>query len=192
MNSKYLISIIFTLCGAVSAHAQSLKDLFLKMPQEVCPTLSEYNKLELVDNQKNNKVMQTRNLMLTVSEMKVLEDGYLHLVLNKNAEKVMKLLTCSDGSTIIAVISTVFFDDTPDSSIELYDTEWRQLDGSAYIDDPISKNFRYLTIKPNDNTLTILTADPITPNYNGKVENPKVTTITKVLTWNGERFVNKV
>ena len=47
-----LIAFSFSL---LALQAQSLKDLFLKMPQEVCPVLSEYNRLEIVDNQKNDK-----------------------------------------------------------------------------------------------------------------------------------------
>ena len=53
----------------------------------------------------------------TFSEMKELTDDYAHLVISKNSEKEMKLLTKNDGTRIIMVISTIFCDDTPDSSV---------------------------------------------------------------------------
>lgn len=189
MKYKLFTSVLFALCCTMSVQAQSLKDLFMKMPLELCPTLSEYNRLEIVDNQKNGKVMQTRNLMLTVSEMKILEDEFLYLVLNKNAEKTMKLLSCSDGTNVIAVVNTVFFDDTPDCTIEFYDTNWNKLDGTKYFDEPVSKQFRILALKSTDNTLSVTTANPIDMNVNGTVGNPKIKTEKKVLTWNGSKFI---
>ena len=68
---------IITLLLAVSsltAQAQSFKQLFLSMPEEICPLLSEYNRLELVDNQTNNKEMKTRNHFKTFSKMTSLTD----------------------------------------------------------------------------------------------------------------------
>ena len=83
---KILTLLIFSF-SLLTLQAQSLKDLFLKMPQEVCPVLSEYNRLEIVDNQKNDKTMQTRNLFRTFSKMEELTDDYAHLVIQELGER---------------------------------------------------------------------------------------------------------
>lgn len=136
-------------------HAQSLKDLLLKMPQEVCPSFSEYNLLEIVDNQKNGKPMQTRNQFRTVSTMQELTDDYAHLILTKNSEKELKLLTKNDGTPIIMVISTVICDSLADSSVAFYDTSWQPLRTLDYYTLPPVDTFRHVTIDKATNQLTV-------------------------------------
>ena len=188
------VSILFCflcmLCG--TAHAQSLKDLFLKMPQEVCPVLSEYNRLEIVDNQKNNKAMQTRNLFRTFSKMEELTDDYAHLVISKNSEKEMKLLTKNDGTSIIMVISTIFCDDTPDSSVAFYSTDWKPLRTLDYYTLPAIDNFRRVTIDKATNQLTVTTTNaPLTLRAEDNKTPVKPMTLTNTFRWSKEesRFI---
>ena len=163
-----------------ATHAQSLKDLFLKMPQELCPTLSEYNRLEIVDNQKNGKAMQTRNILRTITQMKELTDDYAHLILSKQSEKQMKLLTKSDGTPIVMVISTVRADSIPDSSVKFYDTNWQPLPTLTYFSLPKTENFRHVTIDPATNQLTVISRNIFRLRTDGsdKPLEPKVFTNT--------------
>ena len=84
---KKILALLFFSGSFFISYGQSLKDLFLNMPQQLCPSLSEYNRLEIVDNQKNGKPMQTRNLFKTISEMKALTNQYAHLVISQNSRK---------------------------------------------------------------------------------------------------------
>lgn len=184
-----LIAFSFSL---LALQAQSLKDLFLKMPQEVCPVLSEYNRLEIVDNQKNDKTMQTRNLFRTFSEMKELTDDYAHLVISKNSEKEMKLLTKNDGTRIIMVISTIFCDDTPDSSVAFYSTDWKPLRTLDYYTLPPIDNFRRVTVDKATSQLTVTTTNApflISTDGNDKPKEPY--TATNTFRWSTEenRFI---
>jgi len=175
-----------------TGQAQSLKDLFLKMPQEVCPVLSEYNRLEIVDNQKNNKAMQTRNLFRTFSKMEELTDDYAHLVISKNSEKEMKLLTKNDGTSIIMVISTIFCDDTPDSSVAFYSTDWKPLRTLDYYTLPAIDNFRRVTIDKATNQLTVTTTNaPLTLRAEDNKTPVKPMTLTNTFRWSKEesRFI---
>jgi hypothetical protein len=188
------ISILFCfLCLLYgTGQAQSLKDLFLKMPQEVCPVLSEYNRLEIVDNQKNNKTMQTRNLFRTFSKMEELTDDYAHLVISKNSEKEMKLLTKNDGTSIIMVISTIFCDDTPDSSVAFYSTDWKPLRTLDYYTLPAIDNFRRVTIDKATNQLTVTTTNaPLTLRAEDNKTPVKPMTLTNTFRWSKEesRFI---
>ena len=184
-----LIAFSFSL---LALQAQSLKDLFLKMPQEVCPVLSEYNRLEIVDNQKNDKTMQTRNLFRTFSEMKELTDDYAHLVISKNSEKEMKLLTKNDGTRIIMVISTIFCDDTPDSSVAFYSTDWKPLRTLDYYTLPPIDNFRRVTVDKATSQLTVTTTNApflISTDGSDKLKGPY--TATNTFRWSTEenRFI---
>ena len=173
-------------------HAQSLKDLFLKMPQEVCPVLSEYNRLEIVDNQKNGKTMQTRNLFRTFSKMEELTDDYAHLVISKNSEKEMKMLTQNDGTRIIMVISTIFCDETPDSSVAFYSTDWKPLPTHDYYTLPPIDNFRRVTIDKNTGQLIVSTTNaPLMLNIDGSNQPKEPYTLTNTFRWSIEenRFI---
>jgi len=185
-----VLCILCSLCEIT--HAQSLKDLFLKMPQEVCPVLSEYNRLEIVDNQKNGKTMQTRNLFRTFSKMEELTDDYAHLVISKNSEKEMKMLTKNDGTRIIMVISTIFCDETPDSSVAFYSTDWKPLPTHDYYTLPPIDNFRRVTIDKNTGQLIVSTTNaPLMLNIDGSNQPKEPYTLTNTFHWSTEenRFI---
>lgn len=184
---KYLYTIFLATMGFCSLQAQSLKELFLKMPQESCPALSEYNRLELVDNLKNGKPMQTYNLFRTISTMKVLTDDYAHLVISLNSEKELKLLPLNDGSHIIMVLSTIYSDSIADSSLSFYTTDWQFLDANNYISNPTSSEFRRISIDPISNHLTILTSYPFAISKNGNNQSTEMNTKSKLLMWNPDQ-----
>lgn len=189
---KISIVLCFLCLLCEPTQAQSLKDLFLKMPQELCPSLSEYNRLEIVDNQKNNKPMQTRNLFRTLSEMKELTDDYAHLAISDRSEKEMKILTKGDGTRIIMVISTVLCDSVPDSSVAFYSTEWRPLRTIDYYTLPPIENFRHVTIDPATDQLTVTTTNrPFRLITDSSSQPQPPYTITTTFKWQTEesRFV---
>lgn len=168
----------------------SLKDLFLHMPQEVCPNLSEYNRLEIIDNQKNNKPLETRNLFNGTSKMNVLTDTFASLSITECSEKTFKMLSLADGKSIIAVVTTIHAEGKSDSSIDFYDSEWKHLDAHTYIDEPTSKEFRTLSLSQDENTLTITTLNAMAISVDGSNNKPEIKATTTKLTWNGEKFSN--
>ena len=172
-----------------AAQAQSLKDLFLQMPTEVCPALNEYNRREIVDNQKNGKEMRTQNVFQTTSIMQSLTDDYAVLTVTGNSEKVMRLLTKTDGTKIIMVINTVFCDGTPDASVSFYSIDWQPLDATLYIAEPTSDDFRKIILNPDDNTLTITTSNPLALQTNGSDRPAELTFVSQTLQWNGTSFL---
>lgn len=186
---KYLIALVLPLWGlGNSLHAQSLKDLFLKMPQEVCPALSEYNRLEIVDNQKNGKAMQTRNLFSNFAYMETLTDNYAHLKLTSNSEKEMKLLPLKNGEHIIMVVSTVHADSISDSSICFYNTRWEPLTATEYIDEPMSHSFRNISVSCDADELTITTSTPIALRTDGSNKPAEIAApVSKTYRWNREQ-----
>ena len=192
-TTSIFLCILCFLCE--TTHAQSLKDLFLKMPQEVCPILSEYNRLEIVDNQKNNKTMQTRNLFRTFSKMEELTDDYAHLIISKNSEKEMKMLTKNDGTRIIMVISTIFCDDVPDSSVAFYSTDWKPLCTLDYYTLPPINNFRKVTVDKTTSRLTVTTTNaPFMLSTDGSNQPQKPFSATNTFRWSTEesRYILEV
>lgn len=173
--------------AATSSQAQStpsFKDMFLHMPESVCPALTEYNRLELVDNQRNNKVMRTRNIYKTFSTMETLTDDYAHLTESRSAEKTFRLLPCAKltqsadtkaqqeqqsatHASIIMVISTVHSDSISDSSVSFYTTDWKPLTASTYFSKAVSDDFRVITMENGSDTLSVTTSNPLALNLDG-------------------------
>lgn len=187
----HLAALILSLSGGANLHAQSLPDLFLKMPQEVCPSLSEYNRLELVDNQRNGKPMMTRNLFSTFSVMDKLTPDYAYLLLSAQSKKEMKLLPMPDSTHIIMVISTVLCDTIPDSSVRFYSTDWKPLRTLDYYSLPPIEGFRHVTIDPSSNQLTVTTTHPLRIRTDGSDQPLPPLTMTNTFRWLTEehRFV---
>lgn len=163
------------------------------MPQEVCPVLSEYNRLELVDNQKNGKFMQTRNLLSKFTIMNELTDDYARMTVSPNSSKEMKMLTKSDGQHIIMVINTVRSDSIIDSSIQFYSTSWQPLTATDYLEEPTSEQFRIISTSATTNELTIVSYNPLALRVDGSDKPADITHTNKVMVWNTEenRFCNK-
>ena len=189
---KILILLVLS-CSLSGLRAQSLKDFFLRMPQEVCPVLSEYNRLELVDNQKNGKFMQTRNLLSKFTIMNELTDDYARMTVSPNSSKEMKMLTKSDGQRIIMVINTVRSDSIIDSSIQFYSTSWQPLTATDYLEEPTSEQFRIISTSATTNELTIVSYNPLALRVDGSDKPADITHTNKVMVWNTEenRFCNK-
>lgn len=181
--------LLCALCG--TSHAQSLKDIFFKMPQAVCPALSEYNRLELIDNQKNNKPMQTRNLFKTFSKMDTLTDDYARLIVSSNSEKVFKLLNRKGDTPVVMIISTVYADSIPDSSISFYTTEWKPLEATRFVNAPTSEDFRSISINPGTNELTVTTLHPLTLQFDDVTPSAAPQPVANTYHWKEEecRFV---
>lgn len=185
---KISIFLCFLCFLCVTTHAQSFKDLFLKMPQEVCPALSEYNRLEIVDNQKNDKTMQTRNFFRTFSTMKELTDDYAYLIVSPQSEKEFKMLTKHDGTRIIMVISTILCDNTPDSSVAFYTTDWKPLPTLDYYTLSNVDHFRKVTIDKDTNQLTVTsTNSPLLLQADGSGKDKEPFTLKYTLRWSSEK-----
>lgn len=185
---KTTLSIILA-ASALAADAQSFKQLFLTMPEEICPLLSEYNRLELVDNQANGKEMKTRNHFKTFSQMTELTDTYANITLSPSASKTFKMLATDKGDSIIMVISTVVCDSVADSSVSFYTTGWEQLATSDYISLPDTDLFRQITVSAQDDTLTLTTRDPYALTLDGRNRRPAVPVLsTETYTWTTVRF----
>lgn len=185
---KTLITIAFFVL-AVAISAETLPNLILKMPRNVCPILSEYNCLEIVDNQSNNKPMKTKNLLKSTSEMTEMTADYAKLTTTESSEKVFKLLEQSSGSNIILVISTVCCNKVSDSVMEFYDTNWNQLKSTDFIDEPTSSEFREISIDKLTNKLSITTSNPLVLQHDGSDKPVEIVKKEVIWEWNGDKFV---
>lgn len=198
MKKNHFVLITFlTGVSAATADAQSfpsLKEMFLKMPESVCPALSEYNRLELVDNQRNNKEMRTRNAYKTFSTMETLTDTYAHLTVSKSAEQTFKVLATETSSelaakdatpAVIMVISTVHSDSITDSSVSFYTTSWEQLPSERFFSQSLSDDFRLITMDGNSDKLTVTTFHPLTLTLDGSDrQTPALPAATETYIWN--------
>jgi hypothetical protein len=126
-------------------------------------------------------------LYIKFSKMEELTDDYAHLIISKNSEKEMKMLTKNDGTRIIMVISTIFCDDVPDSSVAFYSTDWKPLRTLDYYTLPPINNFRKVAVDKTTSRLTVTTTNaPFMLSTDGSNEPQKPFSATNTFRWSTE------
>lgn len=185
---KFPILILLAMMGTANALAQSMADVFMKMPAEVCPLLNEYNRLEIVDNQKNGKEMKTKNQLFGTSEMKVLTANYAFLQTTKNSTKEMKMLNKADGGKVIMVISTVVSDGVYDSTVDFYDTNWKVLNTADFVNMKNDSEFNHMTISQDSDELTVYQSNPLLLNFDNEKAQTDLEIENARMKWNGKKF----
>ena len=94
--------------------------------------------------------------------------------------------------SIIMVISTIFCDETPDSSVAFYSTDWKPLPTHDYYTLPPIDNFRRVTIDKNTGQLIVSTTNaPLMLNIDGSNQPKEPYTLTNTFHWSTEenRFI---
>lgn len=120
---------------SLSVQAQTLKELFVTMPDTLTPLLTKVNREDFGDFLASNMKAEVRNRFGKSSEMTELTDDYLYLKMTSVSSLEMKLLPLSDSLKVICVVQT-YQAPVADSKIRFYDVGWKQLDASRFIDLP--------------------------------------------------------
>lgn len=120
---------------SLSVQAQTLKELFVTMPDTLTPLLTKVNREDFGDFLASNMKAEVRNRFGKSSEMTELTDDYLYLKMTSVSSLEMKLLPLNDSLKVICVVQT-YQAPVADSKIRFYDVGWKQLDASRFIDLP--------------------------------------------------------
>lgn len=137
---KKTLFIIGMWIGALSLHAQDMKELLIAMPDSVAPLLTKVNRADCVDFLASNMKAEVKNRFGKVSELKKLADDYLFLQTTASSSMEMKLLPVNDSVKVICVVHTVC-GPACDSEVRFYDTRWQQLPAEDFIRLPAADAF---------------------------------------------------
>ncbi len=145
LNKKIVASLFVTLsitAGCLNASAQQLaKDLFVNMPDTVCPLLTPINRADCIDFLESNMKAKVENRFNKISEMIELGNDYIQVQLSPQSTWQMKLLSVNDSTQIICTISTACAP-VCDSDIRFYSDKWVLLPTSTYLpSQPEMNNF---------------------------------------------------
>lgn len=144
---KHILFIILLL-SAFNSYAQDLKSLFIAIPDSLSPLLTKVNREDFGDFLESNMKAEVRNRFGNTSEMKKLTPDYLLLQISSASFTEIKLLPVNDSTQIICVVNT-YTAPVADSQISFYDTSWKKLPQTAFLQLPEEKMF----YKPTQNSI---------------------------------------
>lgn len=137
---KKIIALLLILSTVTFVFAQDAKTVFSNIPDSLSPTLTAINRADFVDFMESNMSAKVKNKFGGESEMTDLTDSYIRIKTTDKSTWEMKLLSVTNGSNIICVVTTAC-GPACDSSVKFYDTSWKELPAANYITLPTLKTF---------------------------------------------------
>ncbi len=206
MKRKYSIALLMLLLLCGNASAQSLRELFVKMPVNLLPLLKGNDRLDLLDLYDAKLDIKVTNRLDGKSSLKELTRDYLLLSLSPSSSMQIKMLPSHNGDTLLCVVNTVTAE-AADSRIRLYAKDWQPVNEAFFTPPAISDFFTpsdsvgelldladiylvELKLSPDDNTLV---AEYTLPRYMSKDEAERVLpSLHKIVyVWDGKEFRRK-
>ena len=117
---------LLLLCGAMNMSAQTMRQVWMDMPDEMVVYLNRSNRTELADYVEMKVDAAIGNKLGDTTRVERLTPDYIRVKLNDAHRLEMKLVSRDDGSKMVCVVNT-FFGPAADSQIAFYDTEWHLL-----------------------------------------------------------------
>jgi len=123
--NRIIISILLVF-SVITAEAQKMEDVFVKMPDDIIIQLEEAWRKDLVDLYNSGKPAILENTMQGKSTLQKLTDDYLMLQSTEHSTVELKLLPLVNNTFIICMVETVYAP-IADSRVSFYTTEWLPL-----------------------------------------------------------------
>ncbi len=150
MKKMSFLVILFALFYG-RAEAQSLRDLFIEMPDTLLPLLTTNDRRDLIDFWDARMSTEVTNRLDGKSRITMLADDFLALRLTHSSSMQIKMLSAEGGDTLLCVINTVGAE-TSDSRICFYDSRWHSVAASRYFEQPSISDF----FLPSDSVADVL------------------------------------
>lgn len=120
----------FMLCTAF-ASAQTVREAFLSMPDDVLPLLSKNNRADFIDFAESGMQAVVKDKMQYSAEMTEKKDNYIRLRTSDVSDFQIKILPLTDSVNVICTVTTV---EVPvkSSHIDFYTADWQKADASEF------------------------------------------------------------
>lgn len=126
------IGLFILLLLPVFMQAQTLRELFINMPDSICLLLTKNDRADFADFLDSKMRAQVKNKFGKQSEMKVLTKDYLLLETTSASNLQMKLLPLNDSVNVIFAVET-YQGPANNSHVAVYSTSWQELPLKDYI-----------------------------------------------------------
>lgn len=138
---KRMIPLILLFLCSVSLAAQSMRTVFVSMPDSLAPLLTKVNKEDCIDFLDSQMKAEVKNRMGKTVEMKQLTDDYVLMQTSSVSTLEMKLLPVNDSTRVVCMVKTVC-GPVCDSAVRFYDTSWKsELDAASFLKLPEADAF---------------------------------------------------
>ena len=211
-----LITFFCFLLSVPALRAQTMKELFVSMPDTLSLILTPVNRADCVDFIASGMRAQVTNRFNQTSEVTVLTDEYLHAQITENTVWEMRSLPMKDSLSVICFVKTIKAP-IEDSHIMFYTPNWQPLPANEYLPAPpvVDDFFRtdlneaqidslyklrqqaYITfikasLSPKDNTLSFTYT---TPEYMNSDDREKIQAYLRkspvTYIWQNGHFIRK-
>ena len=118
-----LISILLTFLCAMPMFAQTMKSVFVSMPDSIAPLFTKVNKEDCIDFLDSGMKAVVTNRFGNKSEMKALSDDYVLMQSTSGSSLEMKLLSVNDSTKVVCMVKTVCAS-ACDSEVHFYTSDW--------------------------------------------------------------------
>ena len=184
--------------------------MWLSQPDSIIPYLTEQTRKQLVDSTAKGEMQEVTNLFSEDTKLTALTADYLSVNLSASSKLTMKLLPTEGNNLILCMVQT-YMGPLPDSRITLYDSKWQKIGGNFVpeftadsflartdsIDDEEWHQARQLIetrlisyeLSATDNSLKV-SCSPILLSSEQQTLIDKLLR-TRLLVWDGKRFVEK-
>ncbi|MBR2300808.1 MAG: DUF3256 family protein, partial [Bacteroidaceae bacterium] len=115
--------------------AQSMRTLFVSMPDSIMPLLTKNNREDCIDFIDAGMQAVVTNRLDSKSELLQFTPNFLHLRTSKAGSMQLKILPTADD-TLVCVVNTICAE-ACDSRIAFYTRKWQPLDSKNYFAPPI-------------------------------------------------------
>lgn len=122
---RVLILTIYILCFISMLNAQSVRDVFLKMPASITPAITMVNKEDMLDFKASGMKAVVTDSFDGKVEMTELSDTYISIKTSSAGNLQIKLLPLNDSVNVVCLVRTV----CPDacmSNVSFYSSEWKK------------------------------------------------------------------
>lgn len=126
MGKVRFLSVIFLLSVSMMVHAQSMRALWLSMPDSILPYISKDQRKEMIDLADNSSKTEVNNLLNGKSVIDSVTDRYLAATVSGSFRIQMRLLPSSDGDSLLCVVRT-FLAPEPESELRFYTRQWTEV-----------------------------------------------------------------
>ncbi len=116
---------------SMGARGNSLRNLWISMPDTLVPSLDKNLRTELVELQEMGIKSEVNNLLGSTSVMDTITHDFLQVKLSALNSLQIKFLPLADGDSVLCVVKTVAAPEK-ESEVSFYDQEWRLLDAKHF------------------------------------------------------------
>lgn len=140
MTMKQLLTILL-LALVSTVQGQTLRRVFVEMPDSIVPLLSSVNRQDGMDYVDNDMPIDVTNKLGNITTISGEKGHYIDINTATQAWTRLMLLPTTKGDTLICLTKTVCIDKARDSQMLFYNTNWERLKNDDYVICPATEDF---------------------------------------------------